>query len=60
MSRRSAIKAPPWAVFVAKNWKGDTASLGQDNWWELDVSIAENKDNNTLWIDSGDIPIDFG
>ena len=48
------------SVFVATNWKGDTASLGQDNWRELDVRIAENKDNNTLWIDSGDIPIDFG
>lgn len=48
------------SVFVATNWTGDTASLEQDNWRELDVRIAENEDNNTLWIDSGDIPIDFG
>ena len=48
------------SVFVATNWTGDTASLEQDNWRELDVRIAENTDNNTLWIDSGDIPIDFG
>ncbi len=48
------------SVLVSTNWTGDTASLGQDNWRELDVRIAENTDNNTLWIDSGDIPIDFG
>lgn len=48
------------SVLVATNWTGDTASLGQYNWRELDVRIAENTDNNTLWIDSGDIPIDFG
>lgn len=49
------------SVFVATDWTGDTASLRQDNnWIELDVRIAENADNNILWIDSGDIPIDFG
>ena len=48
------------AVFVATNWTGDTASLGQDNWMELDVRIAESSDNNALWIDSSDIAIDFG
>ena len=48
------------SVFVATDWAGDTATLGQDNWRELEARIAENTDNNTLWIDSGDIPIDFG
>lgn len=48
------------SVFVATDWAGDTASLGQDNWMELNVRIAANTDNNALWIDSGDIPIDFG
>ena len=47
-------------MLVSTNWTGDTASLRQDNWRELDVRIAENTDNNTLWIDSGDIPIDVG
>lgn len=48
------------SVFVATDWAGDTATLGQDNWMQLEARIAENTDNNTLWIDSGDIPIDFG
>ncbi len=47
------------SVFYTTNWRGDRATIGQ-NWEELSVRIAANSDNNTLWIDSGDIPIDFG
>ena len=48
------------SVFVATDWAGDTATLGQDNWMQLEARILENTDNNALWIDSGVIPIDFG
>lgn len=48
------------SVFYATNWSEETATIGQVNWVELNVRIADNEDNNTQWIDSGEIPIDFG
>ena len=48
------------SVFVATNWSGEIATIDQENWIPLDARIANNEDNNTLWIDSGDVPIDFG
>ena len=48
------------SVFYATNWSGETATIEQVNWVELNARIANNEDNNTLWIDSGDVPIDFG
>ena len=48
------------SVFYATNWSGETATIEQVNWEELNARIANNEDNNTLWIDSGDVPIDFG
>ena len=48
------------SIFYATNWSEETATIGQVNWVELNVRIADNEDNNTQWIDSGEIPIDFG
>ena len=48
------------SVFYATNWSEETATIGQVNWVELNVRIADNEDNNTQWIDSGEIPIVFG
>lgn len=48
------------SVFYATNWSEETATIGQVNWVELNVRIADNEDNNTQWIDSVEIPIDFG
>lgn len=46
-------------VFYTTEWEGEVAFI-EEYLKELPVRLASNDDDSTQWIDSGDIPIDFG
>ena len=48
------------SVFYSTSWSGEISTLDQGNWRTLNALIAQNEVDHSLWIDSGDIPIDFG
>jgi hypothetical protein len=44
-------------VFYSTNFDGDRTRIKQANWRKLDVNIASELDNDQLWIDSGEFPL---
>ena len=47
-------------MIYSTSWSGEISTLDQGNWRILNALIAQNELDHSLWIDSGDIPIDFG
>lgn len=45
--------------FYTTDWEGEMTFI-EEHLKELPVRLASNSDDSTHWIDSGDIPIDFG
>ena len=47
-------------VFYSTEWSGEVAQLENTQWISLPARLATKDDDNTHWIDSGDLAIDFG
>ena len=47
-------------VFYSTEWSGEVAQLENTQWVSLPARLATKDDDNTHWIDSGDLAIDFG
>ena len=47
-------------VFYSTEWSGEVAQLENTQWVSLPACLATKGDDNTHWIDSGDLAIDFG
>jgi hypothetical protein len=44
-------------VFYSTNWSGETSALEDAQWLPLPARLATKEDDNTLWIDSGELPL---
>jgi hypothetical protein len=44
-------------VFYSINFNGNPNEIKKADWIALDAQIASKEDNESLWIDSGNIPI---